>query len=77
MSTPWILPCQTNITWQKMGTFLTHFFLTAITVGFSNDTVMVHEGKTAQVCVALLSGNLGTDIVFSIETDIGNYSGTP
>ena len=28
------------------------------------------------MCVELLSGRLGTDIDLSIETDIGNYSGT-
>ena len=42
---------------------------------FSQPVFTAYEGTLAQVCVTLSSGELGTDVNFSIEADTDQSSG--
>lgn len=57
--------------WLKVG----KLFILGITVGFSQPIFTVNEGDDAHVCVELLIGRLGTEIVLSIDTILGDGSG--
>ena len=47
-----------------------------ITVSFTQLTFTAYEGDLVQVCVTMSSGELGTDVLFSIdsEAEVGSHN---